>query len=169
MKYPAFIMVLCVVLTLGLAACGDATQPAPAAPTSGATTIIAPTTNQATTVAVATTSPASKPPTTPTVAPATIAPVANTSAAITSSVASGQPDTGRGLVIFRQQGCAGCHGGDKATGALGPALNNITFPQEGLLRQVRGGAAPMPAFPADQLPDADVKLIYAYLISLKGK
>ncbi len=92
---------------------------------------------------------------------------AATTAANATTAASGSDDLARGLAIFRNQGCAACHGGDKATGGLGPNIAGIAFPVEGLIRQVRGGGGAMPAFSATQLPDADVKLIYAYLQSLK--
>ena len=172
-------------LLVGLTACGDATQPpttGPAGATTQPLTTASRTTPLPTTVAV--TTPAATqlvPSLTATVAQTTARPSTNavsttvavvtatapTSAATTTTAITSQSDAERGLVIFRNQGCANCHGGDKATGNLGPPLNNLTFPEEGLLRQVRAGAKPMPAFSPEKLPDGDVKLIYAYLTSLK--
>lgn len=130
-----------------LAACGDTPTAAPA-PGAGATA--APPTTALVTVANRLTP-----------LPAT---VATTTAAAPAPGASA--NTAKGLSLFVQN-CGGCHGGEKATGKVGPALNNISFPFEGLLRQVRSGAGVMPAFPASSLPDADVRLIYDYLQSLK--
>lgn len=98
--------------------------------------------------------------TTAAVAQATAAPAATTAAA------GGSDALAKGLVLFKEQGCAGCHGGDKATGQIGPALNKIAYPFDGLLKQVRSGSGVMPAFPASALSDSDAMLIYNYLKSL---
>ncbi|MDB5081204.1 MAG: hypothetical protein JWP00_3128 [Chloroflexi bacterium] len=94
---------------------------------------------------------------------ATQAAPANTTAA----AAANSGDLAKGVALFQQQGCTGCHGGDKATGGVGPALNNIQYPFAGLLKQVRSGGGVMPPYPAASLPDSDVMLIYNYLKSLQ--
>ena len=162
-----------------LTACGDSTQTAPAVQTQPATspaTSAVITTNAPTQSAVTTQPPATTKTAAPT-QPLTTINTATTQASLTPPLAAipvvqtttAASDPQPGLILFRSQGCAGCHGGDKATGQLGPPLNSLEFPEEGLLRQVRSGAKPMPAYSAQKLPDDDVKLIYAYLISLKGK
>jgi mono/diheme cytochrome c family protein len=106
----------------------------------------------------------------PTAAATTAASSTNTTAVASSTIAataSGNSDLARGLALFQQEGCVSCHGGDKATGGLGPALNDITFPFSGLLRQVRSGSGVMPAFPPNQLSDSEAMLIYNYLKSLQ--
>ena len=101
---------------------------------------------------------------------ATTAAVAPTTATASTTAASGNNsgDLAKGLALFQQQGCSGCHGGDKATGQIGPALNNITFPYSAFLRQVRGGSGVMPAYPSSALSDADAQLIFNYLKSLQS-
>jgi mono/diheme cytochrome c family protein len=182
---------LFLVLTLFLAACGD-TPTATTAPTTLAATTAASTTVAATTVAATTAAPTTAAATTavattvaPTTAVATTAATTTTRAATTvtatttvaattaapttvaATTAAGGNDTARGLAIFKSQNCASCHGGDTAVGGLGPALNNLSYPFENFLRQVRSGAGVMPPYPATALPDADVRLIYAYLQSIK--
>ncbi|HEX2913865.1 MAG TPA: cytochrome c [Chloroflexia bacterium] len=102
-------------------------------------------------------------------AASTPVPSSTTASATTAAApANGQSsDAARGLEIFKSQGCANCHGGEKATGGLGPSLVGITFPESGLLRQVRSGSGAMPAFSPAELPDSDVALIYAFLKTLK--
>ncbi len=102
----------------------------------------------------------------PTTQLATTAAVATTAAAIAPTTAAGGDDVTKGLAVFNNQGCAGCHG-VTATGGIGPKIANPAFPFEGLLRQIRSGGGAMPAYPAAQLPDGDARLIYAYLKSLK--
>lgn len=152
---------------------GTAAATAAATPGQAATATTAPaaqtTAAPAATTAAAATSAAAYATTTTaaaTVAPNTTAAVAQTAAA-TTAAASGSADLAKGLTLFKEQGCAGCHGGDKATGQIGPALNKITFPFSGLLRQVRTGSGVMPAFPASALSDSDAMLIYNYLKSLQ--
>lgn len=130
--------------------------------TTAATTAAA--TSASATTAASNTTAAATPAVATTVASNTTA--ATTAAAGASTTASSE-DLARGLAVFRAQGCTGCHGGDLATGGIGPKIAGIDFPEEGLLRQVRSGSGVMPAFPASQLPDSDVMLIYAYLRSLK--
>lgn len=154
---------------------GSSVQTTVATPTTAATTVaptttVPPTTTAATTVAPTTSAPTTTAPTT-TVPPTTSAPTtaAPTKVATTAAPTTAAPNANleKGLQLFQQSGCAGCHGGEKATGGVGPRLNNITFPYEGLLRQVRSGSGIMPAFSPEVLSDTNVRLIYDYLISLK--
>lgn len=109
-------------------------------------------------------------------APTTAAAQATTAAAVptttapaqTTAAANNSANLAKGLAFFQQEGCSGCHGGPKATGQIGPALNDITFPFSAFLRQVRGGSGVMPAFPTTSLSDADAQLIFNYLKSLQG-
>jgi mono/diheme cytochrome c family protein len=136
-----------------------ATTTDPAATTAAATTAAAPATATAYAVAPTTAAPQ-----------ATTAAVAPTTAPVQTTAASGNnsSDLAKGLAFFQQQGCSGCHGGDKATGQIGPALNDITFPFSAFLGQVRSGSGVMPAFPSTALSDADAQLIFNYLKSLQS-
>lgn len=131
---------------------------------------ITPQVTPAATTAAATSAPvttAATPAVVTTAASNTTVVASNTTAVAGASNTASGDDLARGLAVFRAQGCTGCHGGDLATGGIGPKIAGIEFPEEGLLRQVRSGSGVMPAFPASQLPDSDVMLIYAYLRSLK--
>lgn len=139
-------------------------QKGPAASTdSGQSTAAAANPAATQTMVVAATATAAAPPT----AAATTTTSKTTAASGTTAATGDAAALARGMVLFQQEGCVACHGGDKATGGLGPALNNITFPFSGLLRQVRSGSGIMPPFPANQLSDNDAMLIYNYLKSLQ--
>ena len=75
------------------------------------------------------------------------------------------PDPAVGQQVWQQKPCTGCHGAS-AEGNLGPKLagTGLTFDQ--VLLTVRSGAAPMPAFRADQVSDLELQHIYAWLRSL---
>jgi len=76
----------------------------------------------------------------------------------------GQPlDPGR--AIYLREGCATCHGLDARGAAVGPSLASSR--PETLGRMVREGPAGMPAYTRDELSDADLAELAAYLQGLK--
>lgn len=71
-----------------------------------------------------------------------------------------------GLAVFNAQGCNACHlGGGYQAGGLGPQLNRSGNANDASFIQhlVRAGYSPMPAYPKQQLSDADLYKITAYL------
>jgi mono/diheme cytochrome c family protein len=70
----------------------------------------------------------------------------------------------QGLALFRSAGCAGCHGQD-GEGGVGPALPGHTAEQvERQVRVPKGDV--MPAYSEEQLSDADLSQIIAWIGSL---
>jgi mono/diheme cytochrome c family protein len=76
-----------------------------------------------------------------------------------------EPDPGVGQQVWAQKPCAGCHG-EQAQGGIGPKLAGTALEADEVLLQVRVGAAPMPAFSAEEVSDLEVEHIYAWLWSL---
>lgn len=157
------------IVVLLLAGCGDAPQTAgsaggvatAAATSSGAATpavagagAAAPSTTQATTLSSAAS-----------VAPdaATTTMSAQSSSASAASSAAGNVAAGRAL--FVSNGCIACHG-DNAEGKIGPKIAGTGLSFAEVLHQVRQPRGQMPPFSAQQVSDAQVQQIYAYLESL---
>ncbi|EYB67186.1 hypothetical protein DEIPH_ctg050orf0036 [Deinococcus phoenicis] len=99
--------------------------------------------------------------------------VNDTQAAAVANATSG--NTGEGQTKFASS-CAGCHGAN-AEGGIGPSLVAANGPKSWTLEQfgnaVHNGHAPdrelspvMPRFTKDQVSDADLNNMYAYLKSL---
>ena len=63
-----------------------------------------------------------------------------------------------------QAGCAGCHGA-RAEGGSGPTLAGEDWEYEKYVRKVREGDNGMPAFSTDRLSDADMRIIYDWLLA----
>ncbi|MBI2846625.1 MAG: cytochrome c [Chloroflexi bacterium] len=70
----------------------------------------------------------------------------------------------KGKELFATKGCASCHGAE-AQGGVGPPLAGVA--EETIKSKVRSGGAVMPKFTTDQLSDADLQHIIAYIQSLK--
>ncbi len=68
-----------------------------------------------------------------------------------------------GYEIYRQVGCAACHG-EQGEGGIGPALAGHT--PEQVRKQVRNPVGDMPAFSQEQLSDEDLEKIVAFVESL---
>jgi mono/diheme cytochrome c family protein len=68
--------------------------------------------------------------------------------------------------LFTGKGCAACHGAE-AQGGIGPSLVGVS--RETVLKTVREGrpGTPMAAFSTEQVSDADLDRIIAFLESLK--
>lgn len=62
--------------------------------------------------------------------------------------------------------CHQCHPNGDA--GLGPAITNKPLPDAVIRLQIRTGVGAMPAFKEEQLPDADVDAILAYIDALKS-
>lgn len=93
----------------------------------------------------------------------------------------------RGRDVAESAGCAGCHGGDDAPASVGPSWNGswgsevvlddgskVLFDEEFVISSVRtpdlqrrrGDWLHMPAFTAEQISDAELADVIAYLIAL---
>jgi cytochrome c5 len=106
--------------------------------------------------------------------PAAAAPVA---AATSASAAAGAPlDLAGGTAMMQKDGCAACHAVDKKI--VGPAYQDVAAKYKGdkdasakLAQKVRAGGSgvwgpvPMPA--NAQVPDADIKALVTWILSLK--
>lgn len=80
------------------------------------------------------------------------------------SLDDSDPEVRRGRIVFMAK-CHKCHPGGDA--GLGPALNNKPLPEFLVRYQTRHGAGAMPAFDADEIPDAQLGEIAAYLKALR--
>ena len=63
-----------------------------------------------------------------------------------------------------QAGCAGCHG-RRAEGGTGPTLAGEDWEYEKYVRKVREGDNGMPAFSVSQLSDAEMRIIYDWILA----
>jgi len=84
------------------------------------------------------------------------APSAGTEAPRTSEAA--------GATLFRDKGCAYCHGANAQGTPKGPSLGNVrkTMKPAQIADQIKNGGQKMPSF-ADSLSDAEVDQLVAYL------
>lgn len=69
-----------------------------------------------------------------------------------------------GQALFAEKGCAACHGPEAEGTEIGPALPGHTAEQ--ILRQVRDPLGKMPPFTEEQISDAELEKIVAYITSL---
>lgn len=70
----------------------------------------------------------------------------------------------RGQKVFMAH-CSQCHPG--GAGGLGPALNDKPLPGAMIRFQVRHGLGAMPAFSEQQISDAELNDLVAYLVALR--
>jgi mono/diheme cytochrome c family protein len=78
---------------------------------------------------------------------------------------STQGDAKVGAQTWASKPCAGCHGAN-AEGGVGPKLAGTSLSLDRVKNTVRNGrGGEMPAFSADQVSDADIANIYAWLKS----
>lgn len=96
-------------------------------------------------------------------------------------------DATRGRAVAESAGCAGCHGGDDAPATVGPSWNGswgsevvlddgtkVLFDEAFVISSVRtpdlqrrkGDWLHMPSFTAEQISDAELADVIAYLIAL---
>jgi mono/diheme cytochrome c family protein len=83
---------------------------------------------------------------------------------IKGSVAINDPVVARGRIAFMAK-CNHCHPGGEA--GLGPALNDKPLPEFLIKTQIRAGLGAMPAFPPQEISDADVDAIIAYMKAIR--
>lgn len=135
------------------AAAAVAAAPAPAASTSGAAAPAAPPT-----------------------ATSTAAAAAPTAAAASATKAGAPLDLASGQAMMQKDGCAACHAVDKTI--VGPAYNQVAAKYRGdktaaakLEQKVKTGGAgvwgPVPMPPNSAVPDADIKALVSWILSLK--
>ena len=71
-----------------------------------------------------------------------------------------------GAILFRDKGCARCHGADLQGTKKAPTLANIrddkNWPPDKIAKQILNGGQKMPPF-ADALSDPQIAQIVAYL------
>jgi hydroxylamine dehydrogenase len=72
---------------------------------------------------------------------------------------------GRGMELYIQRGCLGCHGAS-GRGGVGPVLAHTALPLDSLLRQLRHPRGIMPAFPVQVVSDEEAREIHSYLQSV---
>ena len=72
----------------------------------------------------------------------------------------------KGKQLFVKYGCWQCHGFVGQGGITGPELAPEVMPLEAMINFVRNANRSMPAYKVEILPDADLKEIHAYLVSL---
>jgi mono/diheme cytochrome c family protein len=78
---------------------------------------------------------------------------------------STQGDAKAGAQAWASKPCAGCHGAN-AEGGAGPRLAGTSLTLDRVKNTVRNGrGGEMPKFSADQVSDADIANIYAWLKS----
>ena len=77
-----------------------------------------------------------------------------------------EADVKAGAALYRDKGCAQCHGADLAGNKKGPSLadirNDPAWPPEKITKQIMDGGAKMPPF-ADSLTDQEITQIVAFL------
>jgi mono/diheme cytochrome c family protein len=78
---------------------------------------------------------------------------------------STQGDANAGAKAWASSPCVACHGAN-AEGSVGPKLAGTSLPFDTVKNTVRNGrGGEMPKFSADQVSDADIANIYAWLKS----
>jgi cytochrome c553 len=84
--------------------------------------------------------------------------------------APGAGDAEAGAAVFESAGCASCHtlAAAKATGAVGPNLDELKPTAAQVLAIVPEGRGAMPAF-ADQLSAEEIANVAAYVSSVAGQ
>lgn len=118
---------------------------------------------------------AAAPPAVP--AAAAAAPVAPAPSTASGAAASGSPlDLASGTAMMQKDGCAACHGIDKKI--VGPSFQEVAAKYKGdkdalakLTQKVKAGGSgvwgPVPMPPNAQVPDADIKALVFWVLSLK--
>ena len=82
----------------------------------------------------------------------------------TKSTSAPSEQVAEGHALFQAKGCAACHGTNAEGTAIAPALASHT--REQVVRQARSPVGTMPRFGPDQVSDAELELIAAYIVSL---
>jgi mono/diheme cytochrome c family protein len=89
-----------------------------------------------------------------------------TCAALPAYAASTKADEEAGAVLFRDKGCAYCHGVGGVGGKKAPTLTNLrtdkAWPPAKITNQILNGGQKMPPF-GDSLTDTEIAQLVAYL------
>jgi len=115
-------------------------------------------------------------PAAPPTATSTAAAAAPTAAAASATKAGAPLDLASGQAMMQKDGCAACHAVDKTI--VGPAYNQVAAKYRGdktaaakLEQKVKTGGAgvwgPVPMPPNTAVPDADIKALVSWILSLK--
>jgi mono/diheme cytochrome c family protein len=90
--------------------------------------------------------------------------------ATTTTGTTGGTAAPNGKQVFASAGCGGCHTLKDAgsSGNVGPNLDQLKPSKDAVAHQVEVGGGAMPAF-KDQLSDAQIKAVAAYVSSVAGK
>lgn len=107
---------------------------------------------------------ASRVPPTPARLPPTASPLPPTPTMETEARAM-MADARHGQELFNRLGCMACHGA-QGEGGVGPTIAQTELPLERVVRQYRAPYRNMPRFGPDQVSEADIADIYAYLHTL---
>jgi cytochrome c5 len=147
-----------------------ATTPAAAAPATPAAAVPA-------APAPAAAAPAAPAPGAPATATSTVAAAAPAAAVAAPGAKAGAPlDLSSGQAMMQKDGCAACHAVDKTI--VGPAYNQVAAKYRGdktaaakLEQKVKAGGSgvwgPVPMPPNAAVPDADIKALVSWILSLK--
>ena len=93
---------------------------------------------------------------------------ADAGATTAAAGASGGGNVAAGLTAFKSAGCSGCHQGlGKAAGGTGPKLAGTGRDDTYITTIIRNGKGAMPAHAQDEVSDAQIKDLIAYIRSLK--
>ena len=88
------------------------------------------------------------------------------SACLPAYASNNKADEEAGAVLFRDKGCAYCHGANGVGGKKAPALTGIrtdkAWPPAKITTQILNGGQKMPPF-GDSLTDAQISQLVAYL------
>lgn len=86
--------------------------------------------------------------------------------ALSAHAASTKADEEAGAVLFRDKGCAYCHGAGGVGGKKAPSLTGLrtdkAWPPANITKQILNGGQKMPPF-GDSLTDAEIAQLVAYL------
>lgn len=146
-------------------------QVQPPAPTTAPTDTPQPPTDTPAVVPTSTARPTLPPPTR-TAAPPTDTPATSPTPAVAETEEGGEDeeggmmaDAGHGQQLFSSLGCTACHG-PQGEGLIGPTIAGTDLPLSTVVRQYRAPYQNMPRFGPDQVSEADIADIYAFLQTL---
>jgi len=108
-----------------------------------------------------TTAPAAPPPRPP--APPPAEPLPEETPPVAAPQPAHAPDVDAGSVAWSTHSCLACHG-ERGEGGVGPQLAGAVPDIETMTTRIRAGAAPMPAFSEEALPDTMIHDIHAWLL-----
>lgn len=94
----------------------------------------------------------------------TVAACSSSPTATPTPTATPEDHVAAGERLFREKGCATCHGQNAEGTGVAPALPGHT--EEQVLRQVRNPMGRMPAFSTSQISDEELEQIADYIVSL---